>query len=186
MHQLPCKVQNAAIATHAKRPNPVAGHAGHRRRLPACTKRGCSPQSSHNYRALCRELDFAETSSSIIYNVRVRSGVMVRGFVVFILTVMLAIHAATPSRACTTDGSRVVSADFPDPGNLQASNLAEAGGVAGNQIDPHHHTAPCQDHCNWFASISFQGFLPPERGADIELSRQMLPVLLAVAVPPPK
>lgn len=111
---------------------------------------------------------------------------MLRGFVVFILAVMLAMHAATPSRACTTDETHSVSTDFPAPGNLAALDLAEAGGVASNQIDPHHHTAPCQDHCNWFASISFQGFLPTEPGSDIELSRQMLPALLAVRVPPPQ
>ncbi|OQM75626.1 hypothetical protein BFN67_16720 [Pseudaminobacter manganicus] len=99
---------------------------------------------------------------------------------------MLAMHAATPSRACTADETHAVSTDFPDIGNLEAFDIAEAGGVAGNQIDPHHHTAPCQDHCNWFASISFQSFLPPESGSEIELVRQMLPTLLAVAVPPPQ
>lgn len=129
---------------------------------------------------LCR------TSSSIVDNVRVRSGVMVRGFVAFILTVMLAMHAATPSRACTTDETHAVSADTSSPGTLGAFDLSETGGAASNQIDPHHHNAPCQDHCNWFASISFHGFLPPEPGADIELSHLMLPALLAVAVPPPQ
>ncbi len=111
---------------------------------------------------------------------------MVRGFVAFILTVMLAMHAATPSRACTTDETHAVSADISSPGTLEALDWVEAGGVTSNQIDPHHHTAPCHEHCNWFASISFQGFLPPEPGSEIELVRQMLPTLLAVAVPPPQ
>lgn len=111
---------------------------------------------------------------------------MVRGFVVFILTVMLAMHAATPSRACTIDESHAVSGDFSSPGTLEAFDLSETDGATSNQIDPHHHTTPCQDHCNWFASISFHGFLPPEPGSDIDLSRQMLPTLLAVAVPPPQ
>lgn len=117
---------------------------------------------------------------------RVRSEAMVRGFVVLFLTVMLALQAVTPSLACTIDERQAISTDFQHPGSLEALGLAEAGGVAGSEVDPHHHTAPCHDHCNWFSSNPFQGFLPLEPGSGVELPRQMLPALLAVTVPPPE
>lgn len=133
-----------------------------------------------------RRLGFVETSSSVIHLVRVRLRMMVRGFVVFVLALMVAMHSAIPSRACTVDETHAVLIDLPGTSSIEGFDLVEAGGDASNGIDPHHHTAPCQDHCNWFANISFQSFPPPEPGSEIELARQMLPALLAVAVPPPQ
>lgn len=114
---------------------------------------------------------------------------MVRGLVAFLLTVMLAAHAATPSRACTSDQAQSVSTSSFDNSTVIDGHSLELVGVdgeVGGEIAPNHHNAPCQEHCNWFASISFQGFLPLEQGTDVELSRHMLPILLAVAVPPPQ
>lgn len=109
---------------------------------------------------------------------------MARGLLAFLFAMMLATHAATPARACTVDVT--ISSDSIATIDVHALDLVAEDGQAGSKIAPHHHNAPCQDHCNWFASILLQGFLPLEQGANVEPAGHMLPALLAVAVPPPQ
>ncbi len=145
------------------------------------TRRSAPSHCSHNFQAVLRkESTVALFNCSIVSN-----GSMYRGFSALLLVVLLALHAAIPARACpSVDMQNKSDLVYSDIGNHSLRSSLDVNTSAPTDICP--HDVPCQEHCNWLASLSFPDFQPVEPAVPPSISKQLLAISLTVAVPPPK